>query len=225
MPWSPGTDSGRPGNTQLMVSREPDDEPDSVLILASMSDPRAFAAIFERHSGSVHRYLVKRVGQGPAEDLVGETFATAFRSRSNFDTSRTDARPWLFGIATNTARHYWRAEGRRSSRNRSATMDLPGSPDLSEEVVSTAWFKSQSDVLVTALEQIDEADLDVLLLVAGPGFSYDEVAVALEIPIGTVRSRLARARRQLRELLGESGQYLDEGSLQNPSTIAVEGST
>jgi RNA polymerase sigma-70 factor (ECF subfamily) len=90
--------------------------------------------------------------------------------------------------------------------------------------VSTVWFESQAEPIACALARIDDAYLDVLLLVAGPGLTYDEVALALDIPIGTVRSRLSRARIRLRELLGESGQYLDEGSQDVTPTVPAEGS-
>jgi len=219
-----GTEKGRTGNTQLMTDREPGEVSDAELIRKSLSDPEVFSAIFERHAGSVHRYLIKRVGEGSAEDLVGETFTTAFRSRRAFDLSRLDARPWLFGIATNIARHHWRSEASRKSRDQRGGIQASTSPDPSDETVSTVWFESQAEPIACALARIDDAYLDVLLLVAGPGLTYDEVALALDIPIGTVRSRLSRARIRLRELLGESGQYLDEGSQDVTPTVPVEGS-
>ncbi len=91
--------------------------------------------------------------------------------------------------------------------------------------MTAAWFRSRSEPLAQALAQIDSSYLDVLLLVAGPGLTYDEVAVALDIPVGTVRSRLARARKQLRELLGDSGQYLDAGSHVATPTTTAEGTS
>ena len=90
--------------------------------------------------------------------------------------------------------------------------------------MTTAWFQSRSDVIAHALSQIEVTYLEVLLLVAGPGLSYEEISQALDIPIGTVRSRLARARMQLRELLGSSGQYLDEGSQMVMPIVPAEGS-
>ncbi len=183
-----------------------------------------FAAIFERHSASVHRYLTGRVGSGPAEDLVGETFTTAFRSRSSFDLSRSDARPWLFGIATNIARHHWRDEVRRAERDQRSEGSGVAQPDVSEVATDTVLFHSQREEISRALSQINAPFLEVLLLVAGPGFSYDEVAETLDIPVGTVRSRLARARFQLRELMGMPGQYLDGASLDEVLVPPEEGS-
>jgi RNA polymerase sigma-70 factor (ECF subfamily) len=209
-----GTSLRSAGNTQSMGLLGHTARTDADWIEASLGDPQAFAVLFERHGGSVHRYAIRRVGLAAAEDLVGETFAVAFRSRSNYDLSRIDARPWLFGIATNLAHHHWRSEERRSRREAAALLDDHSISDPSEEASDNEFFRAHAEQLAVALSQIDDSHLDVLLLIAGPGFSYEEVAAALEIPIGTVRSRLSRARSTLRELLGDVGQYLDE----EPST-------
>ena len=147
---------------------------------------------------------MKRVGPQDAEDLAGETFVAAFRSRASYDLRRSDARPWLFGIATNLAHHYWRSEGRRKKRD-AAIANRAVAKDHYEEAAANVFFSHQEELIAQALSQLDDAHLDVLLLVAGPGFTYEEVSLALEIPVGTVRSRLSRARHQLRELLGGSG--------------------
>ncbi len=205
-----------------MGQTDPPESTDSQEIEASLVHPHAFAALFQRHAGSVHRYVVKRVGPRDAEDLVGETFATAFRSRASYDLSRPDARPWLFGIATNLTRHYWRSEGRRQRRDAAAASNVI-SQDHSEEAATSVFFSSQEEAITRALSHLDDAHLDVLLLIAGPGFTYEDVAAALEIPVGTVRSRLSRARQQLRELLGDSTQYLDGESPSRRAPIAREG--
>jgi len=179
---------------------------DAQVVRASLTDPGAFAALFDRHAGSVHRYVAKRVGHVDAEDLVGETFATAFRSRPRFDLDRPDARPWLFGIAANLVHRHWRTEGRRRRRE-GAAPEAVDIGDPAEEASSTVFFQGQAGPIARALGRLDAAHLDVLLLVAGPGFTYEEVAVALDIAVGTVRSRLSRARRLLREQLGASGPY------------------
>jgi RNA polymerase sigma-70 factor (ECF subfamily) len=208
-----------------MGSRAQPEQPqlaDAGHIQLSLSDPHAFAALFERHSRSVHRYLLKRVGPESAEDLVGETFVTAFRSRHTYDLARADARPWLFGIATNHARHFWRSEDRRRSRS-SAGLSNATAQDHSDEAITSAFFSSQTGTVAQALAQLDDGQLDVLLLVAGPGLTYEEVAEALEIPVGTVRSRMSRARHRLRELLGGSWRYLDEDPPTEENFVVVKG--
>src|ERR1035437_6606678 len=196
---------------------------DAQQIEASLTNPDAFAALFDRHAGALHRYISKRVRRPDTEDLVGETFAVAFRSRRTYDLSRPDARPWLFGIATNLVCHHWRSEGRRLRRHGAAASVVEDYEDPSDEAVSNVFFQAHAEPIARALGQLDDVYLDVLILVAGPGFSYEEVSVALGIPVGTVRSRLSRARRQLRELLGLSGQYLDEESPAEAPSNSTEG--
>src|SRR5262249_26718791 len=107
------------------------------------------------------------------------------------------------------AHHHWRSEARRRTRSAHALGEST-SPDDSEDAISRAFFSSQEGPIAEALATLDDAHLDVVLLVAGPGLTYEEVALALDIPIGTVRSRLSRARRQLRELLSSPWQYVGE---------------
>ena len=217
-----GTESGSAGNNLVMNESADDPGSDGALIRESLEVPATFAVLFERHAGSLHRFLSKRVGSVDAEDLVGETFATAFRTRDNFDIGREDARPWLFGIATNVSHHYWRTEARRLNRDTSAAAGGPTSVDPGDDATSRVFFESQMDPIASALGQLDGPGLDVLLLVAGPGFTYEEISVALRIPVGTVRSRLSRARQQLRDILGSSGHYLGEPSGEQP-LVTSEG--
>ncbi len=186
-----------------------DPEPDASLIRLSLSDPERFTGVVERHAEALHRYFSKRSPHSALDDLVSETFLTAFRSRQNYDTSYLDARPWLFGIATNVLRHHRRSEGRRIARI--GRWHSPESEqDRTEEVESGMVADTEASKIQSALEQVDERYRDVLMLVAGPGLTYEEVARALGIPVGTVRSRMSRGRTQLRELLGLDGQYQDE---------------
>jgi len=210
------------GKTQLMGDIERVVPTDADVVLASLTDPGAFAGLFDRHAGSVNRYVAKRVAREDAEDLVGETFATAFCSRERFDLTRPNARPWLFGIATNLVHHHWRSEERRIRRERAAHPIEPiGDP--ADEALSRLFFQGQAAPIARALARLDGASLDVLLLVAGQGLTYDEVAVALDVPVGTVRSRLARARRLVRADLGESEHYLDDHGLMDQPSAATEG--
>ncbi len=216
-----GTGFESAGNTQSMGTTN-EARTDAQHIEASFTEPDAFAVLFTRHAVPLQRYIITRVGRVDAEDLAGETFATAFRARRSYDLGRADARPWLFGIATNLAHHYWRSEGRRA-RWTEASLASPDAEDQSEEVASRIFFQSHRGPIGKALSQIDPAALDVLLLVAGPGFSYEDVSVALGIPVGTVRSRLSRARSRLRELLGDSGQYLNEVSTDEHAPTRTRG--
>ena len=165
-----------------------------------------FAAIFDRHYDAVHRYLARRVGADLADDLAAEAFTEAFDFRARFDTGRSDARPWLFGIATNLLRHHQRSEARRLRAY--ARVDRPSDIPRAESAIEARLDAQRAaPMIATALAQLSTDERDVLLLFAWADLRYEEIAVALHIPIGTVRSRLNRARGRLRELIGRSGQY------------------
>lgn len=166
-----------------------------------------FAAVFDRHYDAVHRYLARRVGSDLADDLAAETFTSAFDVRHRYDAAHPDARPWLFGIATNLLRHHHRGEARRLRAY--ARLDRPADPDGGFGGVEARLDAGLAGpAIADALTRLSAGDRDVLLLFAWADLRYEEIAVALRIPIGTVRSRLHRARRRVRELLGDSGQYL-----------------
>jgi RNA polymerase sigma-70 factor (ECF subfamily) len=178
---------------------------DADVIGTSQEEPLAFAAVFDRHYDIVYRYLARRVGPDAADDLASETFTTAFRLRGRYDLTRSDARPWLFGIATNLVRHHRRTEGRRL---RAYSRFDPGqlSDADADRVADRVDAVRAAPRIADALSRIPAADRDALLLLAWADLTYEEIALALEIPIGTVRSRIHRARGRLRELLGPTGQ-------------------
>lgn len=184
------------------------DQPsDADLIFDSLREPQAFAGIFDRHFTRVRGYLGRRAESDVASDLTSSTFAAAFDARIRYDPTRADAGPWLLGIATNLLRHHRRSEGRRLR----ALAGIPRESDADDAVVAIA---SRIDAealrrpLFAALSDMRPGDRDVLLLLAWADLSYGEIASALGIPIGTVQSRLHRARAHLRERLGPSGQHL-----------------
>ncbi len=169
-------------------------EADAAVIRRSLGEPRAFAAVFDRHFDAVHRYAQRRVGRDLADEIAAETFMRAFDTRRRYDLSSADARPWLLGIATNLLRRHWRTERRRlvAYHRAAARPDEARVPaDLAGE-------------LAAALDALAVGDREALLLYAWADLSYEEIAVGLDIPVGTVRSRIARARRRLRERLGET---------------------
>jgi RNA polymerase sigma-70 factor (ECF subfamily) len=169
---------------------------DSDAISASAATPADFAAIFDRHFDVVHAYLQRRVGCDLADELAAETFLIAFDKRARYDVSRPDARPWLFGIATNLLHRHRRHELRQlRAYARSAADPVLDAFDGVEARVDASNVRRE---LVDALTRVPAEELDALLLFAWADFSYTEIAEALEIPIGTVRSRLSRARTRMR---------------------------
>jgi RNA polymerase sigma-70 factor (ECF subfamily) len=164
---------------------------DADVIAESLARPQAFAAIFDRHFDIVHGHLARRVGPDHADDLTANTFVVAFERRATFRAQAgVSARPWLFGIATNLMRNEWRAE--RRALGAVVALGAVGRDTGAEP--STLG-------LGDALAALDADHRDVLALHAWEGFSYEEMAVALGIKVGTVRSRLSRARTRLRPLL------------------------
>jgi RNA polymerase sigma factor (sigma-70 family) len=169
---------------------------DAALIAASLEDPQAFVAIFERHFGSISRYLRRRLRRMVADDLAAEVFAIAFSRRFAFDLDRPDALPWLYGIAANLLRARARMEQRELHALAQTGID-PVTAGVSDAAVDSAL----EPVLAQALLELGPADREVLLLFALGDLSYEQIAVALELPVGTVRSRLNRARRFVRHRL------------------------
>lgn len=182
---------------------------DARLLKESVRDPDRFGELYDRHSGQLYGYAFRRVGPDVADDVVAETFLAAFRHRHRYDASRPDALPWLFGIVTREiSRHHRKEKARLRALSRIGPDPVvDGVAQRAADDVSARAARGQ---LASALARLSVRDRDVLLLIAWGGLSYDEVATALQIPVGTVRSRLNRARRQTREALGGINPITDE---------------
>lgn len=158
-----------------------------------------FAAEFEPLRGFVARHL----GATAAEEVTAETFAIAYRRWSDLDPSRSP-RPWLYGIASNLIKHHWRRERRMLRAYARSGID----PLLAEDGPSLERLAAQetAPILAAALADLRRAEREVLLLHAWAELSDAEIAEALSLPLGTVKSRLSRARRNIRNHFGASGQ-------------------
>jgi RNA polymerase sigma factor (sigma-70 family) len=174
---------------------------DAMVIEASITDADHFGVLYDRYAATLYRYAQRRVGPEAAEDVVADTFVAAFRHRSRYDLGRPDARPWLFGILTRELARGRRGEVRRYRALARAAAD-PVTEAPAERVVDVVDAGALRTRLAAALAVLSARDRDVLLLIAWGDLRYDEVADALGIPIGTVRSRLHRARNHLRAALG-----------------------
>jgi RNA polymerase sigma factor (sigma-70 family) len=171
---------------------------DSEAIAASLADPRAFGVIFERHFGAIHGYLRRRLDRQLADELASQTFLVAFGRRRHFDPGRPDSRPWLFGIATNLARNH----RRREIRELRAMAALAPEPLMGiDGVESRVDAERLRGRLAQALSELPAEEADVLLLLVWAELDQAEIADALAIPVGTVKSRLSRARGRLQNEL------------------------
>jgi RNA polymerase sigma factor (sigma-70 family) len=183
------------------------DDSDSAVILASLDEPGRFGAIFDRHATIVFRYLVRRVGVDEAESLLGDVFRVAFEKRATYDGERPNARPWLYGIATNLLAHHRRAEARRIGATARLLARRPAGDDVTDQVVEKLDAEELWPHVAEAVAALPKGERDALLLYVWEELSYDEIAYALGVPVGTVRSRLNRARENLRELRASIGRH------------------
>jgi RNA polymerase sigma factor (sigma-70 family) len=184
---------------------------DGALIQRSLDEPEWFAELFERHHRRIHRYAARRLGAQTADDIVAETFLVAFRRRGSYDLGQEFARPWLYGIATTLIARHKRAEERfYRALQRTGVDPLP--EPLADSVVTRIAAQDAERRLAGGLAALSRGDRDVLLLVAWGDLTYEETARALEVPVGTVRSRLHRARRKVRAALGDADPTAVEAS-------------
>jgi RNA polymerase sigma factor (sigma-70 family) len=175
---------------------------DAAVMAQSIEDPECFAVLFRRHAAPILRYVTRRIGSGAAEDVVAETFLVAFRQRGGYRSDRPDALPWLYGIATNLIGRHRRSE-LRQLRLLARTGADPVIEPFTERVDAAVSAGSAKARLGAALARLPAAHRDALLLVAWGGLTYEQVAIATGAPLGTVRSRVSRARRKLRQSLGD----------------------
>jgi RNA polymerase sigma factor (sigma-70 family) len=177
---------------------------DAEVIGRSLNEPEAFGLIYDRHAATVLRFLGRRVGAEAAEALVGELFRIAFERRTAFDGSRESALPWLYGIGSNLLFKHRRGEARRLRA--SARMAAAGAAADRRAGAGALDARLLFPRVADAIEALPDGEREALLLFAWEDLSYQSVAEALQLPIGTVRSRLNRARKQLRELLEPGGE-------------------
>jgi RNA polymerase sigma factor (sigma-70 family) len=173
---------------------------DAEIIRRSRESPAVFAELYDRHAVAIHRYASRRVAEG-ADDIMSETFLVAFEKRAAFDESREDALPWLYGISTVLLNRYRRQETIAwKGLFADATSGPTASPDSTDDRLDAARAVRK---LAAVIRRMKVGDRDALLLYAWGDLDYEGVSQALDIPVGTVRSRLNRARQQLRHSIGQ----------------------
>ena len=182
---------------------------DADLIAGARRAPEHFATVFDRHYARIFAYTARRLGRDLAEDVASETFLVAFSRIASYDTARAGAAPWLYGIASNLIARHGRSEKRRYRALAKLAPDGAITPH--EAVAGRLDAATAKGRLAAALAKLPRAERDVLPLVAWAGLSQPEVAAALDVPAGTVRSRLHRARHEMRRALEDTS--LGEGDL------------
>jgi RNA polymerase sigma factor (sigma-70 family) len=182
---------------------------DAALISRSLQAPDCFGVLFDRHAPAIYRYIARRLGRDAADDLVAETFLAAFRQRARYDGTHADARPWLYGIATRLIGRHRRDEVRFFRAIARTGVD-PAAELIADQVTNRVAAQAASRDLAAAIAALPAAHRDVLLLIAS-GLGYQETAAALGVPVGTVSSRLLRARRRVRALVSDPMRADDSG--------------
>jgi RNA polymerase sigma factor (sigma-70 family) len=165
----------------------------------SFEEHDAFVGLCRQHGPAIHAYLARRTGRQGADDVFGEVWLQAYAARATYDGRLGTPLPWLYGIARNVLRTHWRGQQRAEAVLQQID------PDPWSEADDRLDAAARLDELRHALGQLTEAEREVLLLVAWERLTPAEVARALDIPQGTARSRLHRARLLKRgELATES---------------------
>lgn len=165
---------------------------DTRAMARAVEEPEAFAEVYGRHVGPIVHYLRRRLGDVAAEDAANKVFMQAFARRDSYVPVHPTALPWLYGIASRVIADHHRHEQRR----------LSALARLATETVADDDAPAASALpgdLVHALRALPQADRETLLLIVLGELTYEETATALGVPVGTVRSRVARARARLKQ--------------------------
>lgn len=174
-------------------------------------DSAAFGALFERHAQAVYVYCFRRTADWAlSEDLTSVVFLEAWRRRCDVRLVHESALPWLLGVATNAVRNAQRS----LRRHRAALGRLPleQEPDFADDLAGRLDEERRMRDVLGALAGLPRREREVVALCRFAGLSYEEAAVALAIPVGTVRSRLSRARARLGEPDGWSGHVREDNT-------------
>ncbi|MFE5623426.1 RNA polymerase sigma factor [Streptomyces virginiae] len=165
-------------------------------------DPDAYAELFDSYSRTLYNHAFRMTGDwAVAEDVMSAAFLEAWRLRGTVDPEGGSLRPWLLGITTNIARNHCRSNRRfRAAAAAAAAAGAAAVPDHAEEVAGRLDDRRQIAATLAQLSALRRPEREVLLLCLCEGLEYAEAARVLGIPVGTVRSRLSRARTKLRKL-------------------------
>jgi len=183
------------------------DEPDARLWASAQGgDAEAFGALFARHRDRVYTYCFRRTGSwSAAEDALSVVFMETWRRRHDVQVIEESLLPWLFAVANNISRNVERSR-RRYANLLNSLPNVGSIEDHADDVAARVDDERQMRTVLVALHTLGRLDQDVIAMCDWEGLSYEEASAALGVPVGTVKSRLSRARKRLRELLIEVPQ-------------------
>jgi RNA polymerase sigma-70 factor (ECF subfamily) len=183
---------------------------DAEVLSASINDPECFGVLVRRHAPAITRYVTRRIGPEAAEDVVAETFLAAFRQRDTYANDGRDCLPWLYGIATRLVHRHWRSENKQLRLLARTGVD-PVTEPFTDRVDAAVAAGAMKQRLASALARLPASQKDALLLLVWAELSYEQIARATGVPLGTVQSRISRARRHLRRQLADLDQRTQTG--------------
>jgi RNA polymerase sigma factor (sigma-70 family) len=193
--------------------RDPAYADDATVIRHSVSDPERFAVLVHRYAPAITRYVTRRLGADAAEDVAAETFLVAFRQRASYCGDGRDCLPWLYGIATRLCHRHWRTETRQLRLLARTGVDSVIEP-FTDQVEAQVTASAVKPRLAEALSRLPKPQRDALLLQARADLTYDQIATATGVQLGTVQARISRARHRLREQLADlNPAQMNEGDL------------
>lgn len=163
-------------------------------------DRDAFAELYAEYARSVYNHAFRLTGDwSVAEEVMGDTFLDAWRGRGQLEPGDDSLKPWLLGVATNKARNAKRGIGRRLAFLARRPAPAPVA-DFAEEAAGRIDDARQLAAVREVYGRLRRGEQEVLALCVWSGLDYAQAAEAMGIPVGTVRSRLSRARTRLRKL-------------------------
>lgn len=178
---------------------EPSGSDAAVVESLRQGDRGALAQLFEQYADRLYNHCFRRLGDyADAEDATSTVFLVLWQRRHRVQLHEGSAAPWLYGVATNVCRNLDRTR-RRHLRvlGKVGSLRYADDPDPADRVTDRVADEQRMRELLEQIRTLSRGEQDVLALVVWSGLSYADAAAALDIPIGTVRSRLARARARL----------------------------
>lgn len=163
-------------------------------------DAEAFGELFRRHRSAVYNFCFRRTASWDmAEDLTAQVFVETWQGRASRELVGNSLLPWLIGVASRVISHEWRSRTRRKTRELRA-VPSGDTPDPADEVAARVDDERRMAKVLQTLKLLPRVERDVLAVCVFAGLDYQAAAAALGIPVGTVRSRLSRARSHLKRL-------------------------
>ncbi len=193
----------------LFVVRTYEDSDDAELWELSATDPAAFGEMYRRHARSVFAICYWRTGDAAmAEDVTSVVFLEAWRRRDQVVLEQRSALPWLLGVANHTSRNATRSLRRYNQALR--RLDGHRSLPSDDAIIDRLDAEISLDLVNEVVRDLSEQEREIVLLVFWSSLSYEATAVALGVPVGTVRSRVSRTRRKLQLRLGHDDRVTKE---------------